>query len=437
MGSLGLSQDESLRHGRQFTKFINGRIAQGDQLVTGDIWISAQTGKILSADEAPQEQNVDLINVVDLYGRILAPGLIDVQLNGAFGFNFSILPKDTITYPKELIRINKALVQTGLTSYLPTLTSQPTEVYQKVLPYLGPSGSLRLAEQGCESLGAHCEGPFLSRTKNGIHNRDNLLSAKTGFQDLETCYGHTNLSSIDGRSPRVKMVTAAPEVGNVAASISELTNRNIIFSIGHSEATYEEACAAVEAGASMVTHLFNAMQPLHHRAPGIIGLLGNSDQTKRPYTGVIADGIHLHPTVANLAFRTNPEGFILVTDAMHLVGLPDGTYQWSSDGDRLVKKGTVLTLEGTPDKIAGSSITLLQCVNNFLSWSNVAVPVALKAVTATPAKMLGLEDVKGTLSPGADADLVVLDEVKHGNVSELVLEQTWKFGAKVYDRHEC
>ncbi|KAI1627939.1 hypothetical protein EDD37DRAFT_678008 [Exophiala viscosa] len=225
------------------------------------------------------------------------------------------------------------------------------------------------------------------------------------------------------------MVTAAPEVGNVAASIPELTERDIIVSLGHFEATYEEACGAVEADTSMVTHLFNAMQPLHHRQPGIIGLLGNSDQTKRPYVGVIADGIHLHPTVVNLAYRTNPEGFILVMDAMHL--------QWSNDGGRLVKKGTILTVEGTPDKIAGSSITLLQCVNNFLSWSNVAVPVALKAVTDTPAKMLGLHDVKGTLSPGADADLVVLDEVKHSNLSELVLEQTWKFGVKVYDEHEC
>lgn len=354
MGSLGLyPSDDSVRHGAKITKFVNGRIAQGDQLVTGDLWISGESGKVLSPQQVPREQDIDFINVVDLKGRILAPGLIDVQLNGAYGFNFSVLPENTITYSKELIRINKALVQTGLTSYLPTLTSQPTEVYQTVLPYLGPTGALRLAEQGCESLGAHCEGPFLSRTKNGIHNRDNLLPAKSGFEDLEACYGHTNLSHIDGRPPRVKMVTAAPEVGDVTASIPELTKRNIIVSIGHSEATYEEACAAVEAGASMVTHLFNAMQPLHHRKPGIIGLLGNSDQTKQPYVGVIADGIHLHPTVVNLAFRTNPEGFILVTDAMHLVGLPDGTYQWSTDGDRLVKKGTVLTLEGTPDRIAG------------------------------------------------------------------------------------
>ncbi|KAK5198081.1 N-acetyl-glucosamine-6-phosphate deacetylase [Exophiala xenobiotica] len=444
---MGSMIPETMGHGR-ITKFINGRIAQDGQLVTADVLVSADSGRILSIEQASssscQKHTNGLIDhdVVDLDGRILAPGLIDVQLNGAFGFNFSVLLDNDLSYVKELNRVNKALVQTGLTSYLPTLTSQPANVYRQVLPYLGPTGALRLAETGCESLGAHCEGPFLSRGKNGIHNLDNLQEPLNGFEDFEACYGSGNLSasSHDGRSspPRIKMITAAPEVGKVTTDcIPELQKRNIIFSIGHSDATYEQACAAVERGASMVTHLFNAMPPLHHRNPGVLGLLGHSDASQKPYIGVIADGIHLHPSVVNVAFQSHPDGFILVTDAMHLVGLPDGTYQWSTDGACLVKKKSRLSLEGNPDKIAGSAVTLLECVNNFLSWSNADVPTALKAVTATPARMLGLQGLKGSLTPGADADLVVLSETKTGGKSQLVLDQTWKFGIKVYDIEEC
>jgi N-acetylglucosamine-6-phosphate deacetylase len=338
---------------KRVTKFINGRIVQDGRLVTTDVWVSADSGRILSEEETPSSEI--LVDTVDLDGRILAPGLIDVQLNGAFGFNFSVLLENNHAYVKELNRVNKALVQTGLTSYLPTLTSQPANVYHQVLPYLGPTEGVRLAELGCESLGAHCEGPFLSRGKNGIHNLDNLQRADDGFEDFEACYGPVNLSAgNDGRPPRVKMITAAPEVGKVTmACIPALRERGIIFSVGHSDATYEQACAAVEGGASMVTHLFNAMPPLHHRHPGVLGFLGHPDKSQRPYVGVIADGIHLHPSTVNLAFQAHPGGFILVTDAMHLVGLPDGTYKWSTDGDQLVKKGAFLTLEKNPDKIAG------------------------------------------------------------------------------------
>jgi N-acetylglucosamine-6-phosphate deacetylase len=194
----------------------------------------------------------------------------------------------------------------------------------------------------------------LSPTKNGIHNVDVLRQAES-FADLEDCYGTENLHSEDGYRPTaVKMITAAPELGQMTALIPELTRRGIIYSIGHSEATYEEASAAVGAGATMITHLFNAMRPLHHRNPGIFGVLGNAESLPRPWFGIIADGEHLHPTTIKIAFNAHPDGFILVTDAMHLVGLPDGTYAWTN-GDStsgIVKKGPKLILEGS-DRIAG------------------------------------------------------------------------------------
>lgn len=219
--------------------------------------------------------------------------------------------------------------------------------------------------------------------------------------------------------------------------IRELKNRGFKVSIGHSAATYEQAREAINAGVTMITHLFNAMEPLHHRNPGIFGLLGTQSMPpiKKPFFGVIADGIHLHPTAINIAWHAHPEGFILVTDAMRLLGLPNGVYDWTN-GDRIIKNGYVLKLEGT-DKIAGSSITLLECVNNFLAWSGVSIAEALGAVTSTPARMLDLDTSKGTLEPGADADLVILDDIKEADgTTQLKLEQVWKFGQCVLDVSE-
>jgi N-acetylglucosamine-6-phosphate deacetylase len=229
----------------------------------------------------------------------------------------------------------------------------------QVLPHLGPSGRPGYFENGAESLGAHVEGPFLNPTKNGIHNKDVLLQAET-FEDIERCYGVENLTSTDGRPSAIRKITVAPERGQMLSLIPELRARGIVCSIGHTEATYEEASAAVDAGATMITHLFNAMRPLHHRNPGVFGVLGTTATTAAaagpslPYFGIIADGIHLHPTTVNIAFNTHPDGFILVTDAMHLLGLPDGAYEWTN-GDTvssITKVGPTLLLEGT-DTIAG------------------------------------------------------------------------------------
>ena len=292
--------------------------------------------------------------VIDLGGRILSPGFIECQLNGAFGFNFSTLLEPSV-YAKKLRDVNRQLVRTGVTSYIPTLTSQRSEIYKTALPHLGPSGHLQVAEDGAESLGAHCEGPFLSPTKNGCHNVDVLQEAQT-FADLEACYGAVNLEPGDGAyhpSP-IRMITAAPERGQMKKLIPEIVSRGIIFSVGHSEATYEDASEAVAAGSTMITHLFNAMRPLHHRNPGVFGVLGKAESLPRPYFGIIADGEHLHPTTVKIAFNAHPDGFILVTDAMHLVGLPDGKYEWTN-GDcesHIVKHGGKLVLEGS-DRIAG------------------------------------------------------------------------------------
>ncbi|KAB2577037.1 N-acetylglucosamine-6-phosphate deacetylase [Lasiodiplodia theobromae] len=412
------------------TKFTNCRIVKDDQLVYEDLWFSSVTGKVLRSQEIFYEHQLVPDRVIDLGGRIVSPGFLDVQLNGGFGFDFSVVPDDVSLYAKGVLRVNKNLITTGVTSYLPTLTSQKADVYHKALPFLGPSGLRRNAGDGAESLGAHCEGPFMSPTKNGIHNVAVLRTAPNGIADLEDCYGAENMEA--EYSP-IRIITLAPELPGTLSCIPELKARGIDVSIGHSEATFEEATAAMDAGAKMITHLFNAMRPLHHRNPGIFGLLGTAaPSSQKPFFGLIADGIHLHSTTVKIAWHAHPDGMVLVTDAMALAGLEDGTYEWTN-GSRIVKRGPVLTQEET-GRIAGSAVSLIECVNNFLNWTGATIPQALKAVTATPARMLGLQGVKGSLQPGADADLVVLDEEFDENgTRRLRVDQVWKFGEPVFN----
>lgn len=209
-------------------------------------------------------------------------------------------------------------------------------------------------EDGAESLGAHCEGPFLNPTKNGVHDVRVMLEAET-FADLEACYGSENINPrFEGDAIPIRMITAAPERGNMMKVIPDIVCRGICFSVGHTEATFEEAAEAVDQGATMITHLFNAMRPLHHRNPGVFGVLGETESQPHPYYGVISDGIHLHPSTVKIAYNAHPEGFVLVTDAMHLLGMPDGAYPWTNGESTctIVKQGGKLLL-GDSDTIAG------------------------------------------------------------------------------------
>jgi N-acetylglucosamine-6-phosphate deacetylase len=264
---------------------------------------------------------------------------------------------------------------------------------------------------------------------NGIHTKSVLQQPEKGLEDLAICYGSENLER-----NTIKYVTMAPELNGAINAIKDLKAKGILVSMGHTAATYEEAKHGINAGATMITHLFNQCNPLHHRNPGMFGLLEQASLpgSPKPFFGIIADGIHLHGSAVNIAWNAHPEGFILVTDAMSYLGLPDGTYDWTN-GERITKDGIRLTLEGST-KIAGSSITLIECVNNFIGWSGASIAQALGAVTTTPAKMLGVEESKGSLEPGTDADLVVLDDFVSDDGSQcLKVDQVWKFGECVHD----
>lgn len=170
--------------------------------------------------------------------------------------------------------------------------------------------------------------------------------------------------------------------------------------------------------------MFNAMLQPHHRDPGIFGLLG-SETCRRPYFGLICDGVHVHPNCIKMAYNAHRSGTILVTDAMSTLGLPDGTYPWTN-GDDIEKREGKMVLVGT-DKIAGSCITLDQCVRNFEKWTGADIAEVIQCVTENPARLLGIYGQKGSLAPGADADLVVLDEERR-------VQMVFKSGTIIVDQ---
>jgi len=359
----------------------------------------------------------------------------------------------------------------------------------QLLSLLAPTYALN----GAHLLGWHAEGPFLQEAKRGAHTVTFLLPAPAAFRTFEEVYGTKNLQSgfLDANGEKtfgVKLITAAPEVEGVMATIPEVTKRGIVFSIGHSVANSDTATRAVKRGAKLITHLFNAMPQLHHRDPCIIGLLGASflpeqnplrnpldmrtkeetqaaqllrrkgthaslvdeacseiptppdtprhedghdavlqtmDEYKRPFYGIIVDGIHSHPNSVRLAYSAHPEGCILITDAMPMIDphLKDGVYDWR-EGKRVIKEGAKLYIEGT-DTLAGSVVSLDSCVRKFARFTASSIGKAIVCATYNPAKCLGIENKKGTLRPGSDADLVVLD--KEGKVLS-----TWVRGREVW-----
>ncbi|CAE6521196.1 unnamed protein product [Rhizoctonia solani] len=273
--------------------FTNCLLALEDgSLVARDLWIDSELGLILDAQRTFFALRTRPSHVIDLNGAILAPGLLDIQINGAFGFDFSIYnnnegipvnPADEsradADYLDGLVRVADHIVETGVTGLVPTIVTQQRDIYPKLLSLLVP----RDTPHGAHLLGWHAEGPFLQPAKRGAHTQTLLLSAPEGVSSLEAVYGSTALEKHAGG---VRIITAAPEIEGILSSVASLAERGVVVSIGHSIAPTPIATAAVAHGARLITHLFNAMPQLHHRDPSIIGLLGSSKAGKEDVIGV-------------------------------------------------------------------------------------------------------------------------------------------------------
>ena len=247
------------------------------------------------------------------FAGLLCPGFIDLQINGAFGADVGCDPRTVATLSAKLPR-------TGVTSYLPTLISSPSELYEPFLAALEHDGP----KPGARVLGAHLEGPFLAPSRKGAHDAANLRPVDTGF-----------LRRLLGLG-RVRVMTLAPELTRAREAIELLREEGTVASAGHTEATYEEVLAAVDAGLELGTHLYNAMSAMGHRAPGAVGALLASERVR---VGVVPDGVHVHKGALRVAYRIKgPENLFLVTDAMAAAGMPPGDYELGGRRVRLVRR---------------------------------------------------------------------------------------------------
>lgn len=353
---------------------FNGKFLKDGKIQPGELWI--QNGKFVS-----EKNNCEI--QIDLNGNIVAPGFIDLQINGAFGCDFS-------RNPEQIEEAAKGLLQYGVTAFLPTVVSSTPETYSKILKKLQPRS---YGSSGAEILGIHLEGPYFSSQYGGAH--DQFVLQDHYLNDINSIYG-----DLEG----VKIVTLAPEITNGISLINELSARGIVVSMGHSAATYVEALNGIEAGALLATHLFNAMTPYHHRNPGIIGAA--LIEPKLNYS-IIVDGFHLCPETVKLCYQLNPQGLILVTDATEALGLKDGIYHLGNKCTEVL--GNKIYIAGS-STIAGSNISMNMALKNLIIFTGCAIEEALEAASKKPAQLIGIYPTKGSLEVGADADFVVLSD---------------------------
>uniref|UniRef100_A0A8C9XMD9 N-acetylglucosamine-6-phosphate deacetylase n=1 Tax=Sander lucioperca TaxID=283035 RepID=A0A8C9XMD9_SANLU len=404
------------------TQFINCRILRDHRLQRDDLWV--REGKVLDPEKLFFDEKGYADKLVDCEGSIIAPGFIDVQINGGYGIDFSQASDDVSS---GVSFVAKKILQHGVTSFCPTLVTSPPAVYHKVTPtpiqsILQVLPQIKVSdggEHGAGVLGFHLEGPFISVEKKGAHPEQFLRTFQSGgIEDLMEAYGGLD---------NIAMVTLAPELGGSQSVVKELCQRGITVSLGHSVANLSQAEEAVHHGASFITHLFNAMLPFHHRDPGIVGLL-TSDQVpagRTVYYGMIADGIHTNPAALRIAHRAHPSGLVLVTDAITAMGLPPGRHTL---GQQVIEiQGLHAYVAGTKT-LCGSIATMDMCVRHFKHASGCSVEEALEAASLHPAKLLGISHKKGNLDYGSDADLVLLDDALNVEATFISGEEVWRKG---------
>ncbi|HZW39867.1 MAG TPA: N-acetylglucosamine-6-phosphate deacetylase [Ignavibacteriaceae bacterium] len=322
--------------------------------------------------------------VIDCHNFLVSPGFIEVHLQGAGGSD--ILDGNI----EALEKISHSLASLGTTSFLGTTVVTP-EDNSKHITELKKYVNQKLS--GAYLLGFHLEGPFINPSKKGG------LSEKCIYPpSLEGIKEILKLSD-----STVRMMTIAPELENSLEVIKYLKENNVIPSFAHSEADYKQTKKGFEAGINHVTHFFNAMKPLHHRNPGPLGAIFENENITAQ---VISDGHHLHPSIIRLIYKVlGSKRMILITDGMKSMGLPEGKYIYNGK-EYISEGGAAKYPDGT---LIGSTMSLGNIAYKFMEFTRCSIEEALNTITINPAKLLKIDDRKGCISVGHDADLVLLD----------------------------
>ena len=376
---------------------LNGRVLLPDSEVKGKALLYDQ--RIISLTD-PDTAKAQADEIIDAQGAYVAPGLVDVHIHGYNGVDVSD------NNPDDIRKMAYGLLANGVTSFLPTTLTVDWATLESVCRHIRGLMEESLAPEfdGAQIAGMHMEGPFINPAKKGAQNEAYILKPDSDkvlpFQDV------------------IKVITFAPEMpGGMEFTRRLRQETNIALSIGHTSANFDQAMAAIHAGVMRSTHTFNAMTPLMHRDPGVVGAALNSDI----YTELIPDTFHVNKGIFPMMTRLKGNKLVLITDALRSAGMPDGEYE--NGGQIFVLKGIECRLkDGT---IAGSVLKLNQGVRNLRDYGYVPLYTAVRAASLNAAESAHLDDRKGSLTPGKDADIILMDE--NCNVLKTIVRGVCKF----------
>jgi N-acetylglucosamine-6-phosphate deacetylase len=358
-----------------------------------------ERGRFLEVSALIHGQPPAGVSVSDLGEGVIVPGYVDLHIHGGAGYD--VMDNDAEALPA----VERLLARNGVTSYFPTTVTAPIDATLRALDRLAdsierrepvnepPHSELPSNKEGwgrARPLGIHLEGPFISHARRGVHPPEDLLAPTLNrFEQFwQAARG------------RIRMMTIAPELDGALEVITEATRRGVCVSLGHSDAAFDEAERGIAAGARHATHTFNAMRPLDHRSPGILGTVLTDHRVS---VDIIADGIHLDRAIVKLvAEAKRRDQLVLITDAISATGMPEGRYRLGSLNVD-VRDGKC-TVEG---KLAGSVLTMERAVRNLVRFAEWGLPHAVAAASQNPAQVARIAD-KGVLAAGADADFLVL-----------------------------
>ncbi|CAM2945249.1 N-acetylglucosamine-6-phosphate deacetylase [Clostridium sporogenes] len=369
---------------------VNGKIIVGNEILENKVLLFEK--KII---DILDRENVCLSKndyIIDAKGLYISPGFIDVHIHGSGG-------KDVMDGEIESIKvISNTIAKRGVTSFLPTTMTMAKERIYKALDAIEQAMNMDLG--GAKVLGAHLEGPFINPKYKGAQKVDFIKNPSFDF--------------IKGYENVIKIITLAPEKDENFKFLKYIKeNTDIVLSIGHSDATYEQAMAAIDNGISRATHTFNAMTPLNHRKPGIIGAIMNTDISCE----LIADNIHVHKGAINVLTKIKgKDKIILITDSMRAGCMKNGI--WELGGQKVIVKNGSARLED--NTLAGSILTLDNAIKNMKNNIDASLCEIISMVTINPAKDINIYDKKGSIEKGKDSDIVIFD--KDINISMTIVE---------------
>lgn len=378
----------------------NGKVILEDGIVNGKaVLYTDKIVGIVDENEIPADATV-----IDAEGGYIAPGLIELHIHG-------YLSKDVCDASEESIRIiSKGLLENGVTGYLPTTMTVDMEVIKGAIESVrGLMAESRTPEfDGTQILGVHAEGPFISESKKGAQDPRYILKPDADF--------------VKANADVIRVITLAPEEDDADFSqIKRITaETDVVVSMGHTSADYDTALAGVKAGVRHATHLFNAMTPLTHRGPGVVGAALNCDEVS---TELIVDTHHVNAALFDTVYKLKGRKLVFITDCLPAGGLPEGEY--TLGGAKIIYKNDLCRLEdGT---IAGSVLRLNRGVWNVYTNSKIPLHECVNCASLNPATTLGIQDKKGSIKEGKDADFVILDN--EFNVKKTIIGGKVKYEA--------